>query len=410
MLTTARGRTRRRGALLVSGAAAVMAAGSFVVTVDAAGVSISGAMEGRIYLVPFASLSAGLAVSLPAGHPAATVTVASAQVTVVATCGLPFFTGGSTSGGSGATADANGGHGNAGNQGGKGHNDVAKLSIWTETVTVSLPGGSFAIGAGDTSWQPGNAWQASTALSTLCHGLGGWSEQGAGFSATVTSSDPTRPVFIRFHYAEGTPGTWSSTAIVPASTPPTPPPTPTPTPTPTPAPTDSGSGGNTGSSTPTPGPTGPTPGGGTSTPPPSSPGAPGSSGGPGSPGSSGAGEGTQPIRFQPGAPSSSGGPGSTATGTTTAPAGTTLTLSAQPTPSSTPTGGVAGVASGPAASGHPSTSPGGKPGALSTAVTTINNSVLDAAAPVGRIATPIVVVLLGLLVLGARLRRSRPSD
>jgi hypothetical protein len=46
-------------------------------------------------------------------------------------------------------------------------------------------------------------------------------------------------------------------------------------------------------------------------------------------------------------------------------------------------------------------------------VTTLNNpvsSVLDAAAPVGRITIPALVVLLGLVVLTVRVRRSRRSD
>src|SRR5581483_172524 len=88
-----------------------------------------------------------------------------------------------------------------------------------------------------------SSWQGSTALSGLCGGWGGLSRSGAGFTASVSSTDSAHAVAMRFHYSTSRSGSWSavqtlSSAVLSTPTPlPTPKPTPVPTPAPTPRPT-----------------------------------------------------------------------------------------------------------------------------------------------------------------------------
>ncbi|HEV7678271.1 MAG TPA: hypothetical protein VGQ42_06855 [Candidatus Dormibacteraeota bacterium] len=358
----------------------------------ALGVSVGGAMEGTRYVVPWTQVRAGFAVSLPAGHPAATVTVAAATVSIPVTCGDE----------------------------GQGF----------DSLTVAMGTQSYQVPAGDTAWIPtastwdGAAYQGSVLVGgSFCGGGGAWSRSGASFTATVSTSDPAHSVAVRFHYSiVWSPGVWSAAVTMPATyvpPPPTPAPTPVPTPVPTPIPTPVPTQGPTGGSgsTPTPAPTSagdggtvtppggssggggstPAPGGGgaAGTPTPKPGGAPGTTPAPGSgttPGSSGGGSMSVPTGTGPSQPGISGaGSAPTANGTTPAggaPAGTT--------PAATPQGAVqaASVGTGSVVA----------PGLLNTAVTPLRR-VIDAVSPVGGATLPILLALAALAIAVIRWRR-----
>jgi len=419
MATSRRGLTRGMALLATvtaTGAALIAVAGG-VVGGAAASVSISGSMDGKIYLPSWDSMHAGYDLSVPGAHPAATVTVSGGEVDVVASC----YSGG------------------------------------TQTVRVSLPTAAYSVAANDTSWHPADSasWQGSSAMSGLCGGWGGWSQSGAVFTASVTSTDTAHSISMRFHYSLTTSGGWSSTATVssaalatpapkptpkptatpkptPAPTPvPTPAPTPVPTPAPTPAPTPvptqaPTSGGNSGSGSPAPGPSptpAPTPAptadpggtsGGSGGSAPSGGGSAPTGGGSSSGGSAPSGTGPAPSGggsssggvFSP-APSGGGHTGGVLN-VTLSPLGGLIPASAGgatvtgPTPA--PTGGVQGISVG--------ATPTAAPGPLSTAITTLHDPVsglIDAAAPVGGLATILAALAFGALLLTARLRRHRAS-
>jgi hypothetical protein len=399
----------------------------------ALGVSISGAMEGTRYVIPWTEVRAGFAVSLPAGHPAATVTVSAATVSIPVRCGDE----------------------------GQGF----------DSVTVPMGTQSYQVAGGDTSWVPTAgtwdraAWQGSVlAGRDFCGGNGGWADAGASFTATVSTSDPAHSVAVRFHYSiVFSPGVWSAAVTMPATyVPPPPPPTPAPTPVPTAAPTPggTGSGGGTptpggtgaGGSTPIPGPSGgggstptPTPtagagGSGTVTP----PGGGSSGGGGATPAPSGGGAGTSTPRPSGGGGSGTGNapaPGSGGTGTAPGPSGgsngntapieTTGAGAAMTTGTgggNTPAVGVAGSTSSSAGgvqssgdSGAAAGSPHGAvqgasvgagsvvPGLLNTAVTPLR-TVIDAVRPVGGAALPVLLALAGLAIAIVRWRRRHATQ
>src|SRR5258708_19112219 len=81
-------RMRRRivAALLVVAAPGTALAVHSALRADAAGVSISGAMEGVRYLGSWSQVRLGFSVALPAGHAGATVTLAGAGVSIAVAC------------------------------------------------------------------------------------------------------------------------------------------------------------------------------------------------------------------------------------------------------------------------------------------------------------------------------------
>jgi len=149
-------------------------------------ITISGSMEGNLPVHPNDTLRAGYDFTIPGAHPAATVTVSSATVSLTVQC-----------------ADKS----------------TVPLSITFPTYTVSVP-------AGNSNWFPSGdqssalVYQSSTSVpSSICGGAGGHAPQGATFSAQFSSTDTKDPINVRFHYADNTAGSWSGTAHVVPSPP-----------------------------------------------------------------------------------------------------------------------------------------------------------------------------------------------
>lgn len=138
------------------------------------------AMEGRVNVLPGATLRAGYAFTVPGNHPAATVTVTDATVDFVATC-------------------ANGSGGGV--------------------IALPLPDRSYTDPAGDGSdWLPtatqtaAAAYQATVDVPDLCHGTAISLASGGTFKGSLTSTDTTDPINLRWHYsAGGSAGGWSAT-------------------------------------------------------------------------------------------------------------------------------------------------------------------------------------------------------
>ncbi len=156
------------------------------------------AMEGRVNVLPGETLRAGYAFTVPGNHPAVTVTVTDATVDFVATCA-------------------------SGSGGG--------------VIALPLPARSYADPVGDGSdWFPSadqsaaTAYQSTVAVPDLCHGTAISLARGGTFKGSLTSTDTTDPINIRWHYsANGSAGGWSATigrttgaAAAPAPTAPTP--------------------------------------------------------------------------------------------------------------------------------------------------------------------------------------------
>jgi hypothetical protein len=172
-------RRHRPGAAPALVAAAVFQAGFGPHAAAAAPVVISGSMEGNLPVNPNDTLRAGYDFTMPGAHPAATVTVVNAAVSLNVVC-----------------ADKS----------------TVPLSISLPTYTVTIP-------AGNTGWFPSGdqksplVYQGSTAVpSTICGGAGGHAPQGALFTGQFYSTDNNDPLNIRFHYADNTAGSWSGTA------------------------------------------------------------------------------------------------------------------------------------------------------------------------------------------------------
>jgi hypothetical protein len=154
---------------------------------------IGGNMEGNIPVSPGDTVRGGWDLSMPGAHPAATVSIATAGVGVSVTCP-------------------------------DGH---------TQWVGMGFPDQAFTVAANDTSWHPAAdsgspaVWQGSTvAPRDLCHGSTGRSTKGAAMVANVTSSDTVDTVSLRFHYSDGSPGSWSAAKSFQPSASGAPPPTP----------------------------------------------------------------------------------------------------------------------------------------------------------------------------------------
>ncbi|HWC34048.1 MAG TPA: hypothetical protein VG650_04380 [Mycobacteriales bacterium] len=141
--------------------------------------TISGSMEGNLPVHPGDTLRAGYDFTMPGSHPAATVTVSNAQVSLTVKC-----------------------------QNGS-----------TVPVTIALPTQSYQDPANSSGWYPSGDQQSSlvyqgsaTMPANLCGAQTGHAPAGATFSALFHSTDTTDSLHVRFHYADNTSGSWSGTA------------------------------------------------------------------------------------------------------------------------------------------------------------------------------------------------------
>jgi len=165
-------------ALGAAGAAATVAALPAMATTGTWSQSLA------VTIAPGTTLRAGYDVSMPGGHPAATLTVAGGSVTVKAKC-----------------------------------------PDGTQThLAVSLPQQSYGIPAGSNVWFPSGdsssaaTYQGSVAVPwQFCGGRSG-SSSAVVFSADFTSTDGQDKVSVRFHVADGSSGGgWSGTdSVVPS--------------------------------------------------------------------------------------------------------------------------------------------------------------------------------------------------
>ena len=143
------------------------------------------AMEGNLQLAPGTVLSVGYDFTMPGNHPGATVSFLAGSVAFEATC---------ASGPGGAT------------------------------IVVGLPDASYTDPEDSSAWYPSGdqhspaVYQGATNIPDLCNGGLVRLQRGGTFSATVTSTDTTDKVNVRWHYsANRTSGSWSGTrGVVPA--------------------------------------------------------------------------------------------------------------------------------------------------------------------------------------------------
>lgn len=132
--------------------------------------AISGSMEGAIKISPGDWVSAGYRFSIPGSHPAETVWVASAQVSLSGPC---------TNGGS-------------------------------ATVVVPLSAGPYTVLANDNNWWPTGDQQSAASFqgavqapAGLCGGTGKLdASAGADFSADLQSTDQSNKISVSFHYRD----------------------------------------------------------------------------------------------------------------------------------------------------------------------------------------------------------------
>jgi hypothetical protein len=136
-------------------------------------------MEGDLKVLPGELLDAGYDVTMPGGHPAATIDVRSPKLTFVATC---------------ASGDPAG------------------------TLVVDMPDASLAVAADSPAWLPSGdqhsplVYQGSLVVPDLCAGGALRLQQGGTFTNQISSTAPASSVHVRWHYrAHGTSGSWSGT-------------------------------------------------------------------------------------------------------------------------------------------------------------------------------------------------------
>jgi hypothetical protein len=175
-----------RDQVLFSSASSTFSAGQHTLTAQivpapkpASTVTITGSMEGNLPVHPGDTLRAGYDFTIPGTHPAATVRVFDASVSLTVDC-----PGGST-----------------------------------VPVTIPLPAQFYTIPANSPDWFPSGDQQSPlvyqgsvTVPTTLCAGQTGHAPQGATFTAKFQSTDPQNRINVRFHYADNTAGSWSGTA------------------------------------------------------------------------------------------------------------------------------------------------------------------------------------------------------
>jgi hypothetical protein len=136
-------------------------------------------MEGDLKVAPGTAILCGYDVTMPGGHPEATVTVTGGKVVFTATC---------VSGGGGGT------------------------------ITCSLPNASLTVPENCNEWHPSgdqhdtSVYQGTVYVPDLCGGGPVRLQQGGTFSACVSSTDTGDALHLRWHYASnGTSGSWSGT-------------------------------------------------------------------------------------------------------------------------------------------------------------------------------------------------------
>jgi Galactose oxidase, central domain len=142
------------------------------------------AMEGNLELAPGSTLEAGYDFTMPGNHPAATVTFTGAQVTFAWTC-----VSGSGSG----------------------------------TLVVPMANQSYTDAQNSSAWYPSGdqnsslVYQGSIAVPNYCSGGLLSFQAGGTFSTSISSTDTTDKVNVRWHYSGGgSAGSWSGTqSIVP---------------------------------------------------------------------------------------------------------------------------------------------------------------------------------------------------
>jgi hypothetical protein len=149
-----------------------------------AAISISGSMEGALKIHPGDTVYGGFDFTAPGSHPAETVSFAGGTVTIIGTC-------------------SNGQTDNLG--------------------TIAIPAYTLALAASDSNWYPSGDQSSSAVLqgsiqapSNLCGGGSAYlnAPSGATFSTSVSSTDTTDPVNVRFHYKTTGSGSWSGTSSV----------------------------------------------------------------------------------------------------------------------------------------------------------------------------------------------------
>jgi hypothetical protein len=142
-----------------------------------AGVTISGSMEGNLPIRSGDTLRAGFDFTVPGDHPADTVTFSNINVSLNVQC--PDKT--------------------------------------TVTLNIPMPNQTFTDPAHDGGdWFPSNnqnsplVYQGSITVPSICGGATGHAPKGATFTANLIAST-TSSVNVRFHYSDGTSGSWSGT-------------------------------------------------------------------------------------------------------------------------------------------------------------------------------------------------------
>jgi hypothetical protein len=146
------------------------------------------AMEGALKVDQGSTLWAGFDFTMPGSHPDATVGFAGTLVTFNATC--------------------------------------ASGTPGSQTITLGIPDQSYADPANSSAWYPSAdqksplTYQGSTTVPSFCDpGALVSLSQGGTFGTSVTSTDTTDPVHVRWHYVSGTFGSsWSGTySVIPAA-------------------------------------------------------------------------------------------------------------------------------------------------------------------------------------------------
>jgi len=137
-------------------------------------------MEGDLEVPQGSTLVAGFDLTMPGGHPSATVSFLSPAVSFAATC--------------------------------------ASGTAGSATIEITIPDTSYVVDAGSSDWYPSgdqhdaSTYQGSAVVPTFCDpGALVRLQFGGTFSTWITSTDTQDALHVRWHYSGGGAGGWSAT-------------------------------------------------------------------------------------------------------------------------------------------------------------------------------------------------------